>query len=48
VTFVGEADHNEVLEELVKSLDVAGRVGREVPRPLDSPPEGWIRSAFPV
>ena len=48
VTFVGEADRDEVLEEIVEAFDVAGRVGREVPRPLDGPSEGGIRSAFSV
>jgi len=48
MTFVSEADRNEVLEEVVEALNVAGRVGCEVPRPLDGPPEGGIRSNFAV
>ena len=48
VTFVGEADRDEVLEEIVEAFDIAGRVGREVLRPLDGPPEGGIRPAFSV
>lgn len=46
--FHSEADRDEILEELVEALDVAGRIGREVPRPLDSPPEDGIRPAFTV
>jgi len=48
VGFVSEADRDEVLEELVEALNVAGRVGREVPRPLDSPSKGGIRAALAV
>ena len=48
VTFVREANRNEVLEELVKPLDVARRVGRKVTRPLDGPLEGGIRAARAV
>ena len=46
--FVSEADRDEILEEHVESLDVAGHVGRKVPRPFNSPPEGGIRAALAV
>jgi len=42
VTFVSEADRDEVLEEVVEALDIAGRIGREMPRPLDCPSKDGI------
>jgi len=45
---VSEADHNEVFEEVVEAFDVAGRVGCEVPRPLDGLSERGIGPAFAV
>jgi hypothetical protein len=48
VPFISEADRDEILEELVEALDVAGHVTREVPRPLDSLPECMIRPAHAV
>jgi hypothetical protein len=45
---LSELNRDEVLEEFVEPLDVAGRVGRQVVRPFDSPPEGGIRSALAV
>ena len=48
MTFVSEANHDEVFEELVEPLNVARRVGRKVTRPLDGPLEGGIRAALAV
>ena len=45
---VSESDRDEVLEEVVEPLDVAGRVGRKVTRPLDGLLEGGIRSVLAV
>jgi len=42
VAFVSKANRDEMLEELVEPLDVAGRVDRKVARPLDGPLEGGI------
>jgi len=46
--FVSEADGDEVVEEVVEPIDVAGRIGREVARPLDSPLERGIGSTRSV
>jgi len=45
---VSEADGDEVVEEVVEPIDVAGRIGREVARPLDSPLERGIGSTRSV
>jgi len=46
VWFVSEVDRNEANKELVEPVDVAGRVGCKVTRPVDCPPERGIRTAF--
>ncbi len=43
---VREADCDEILEELVEPIHVAGRVGREVAGPLDCPLKRRISSAL--
>jgi hypothetical protein len=48
VTFVGNTARDEVLEEIVEAFDIAGRVGRKVPRPLNSLPEGGVGPALSV
>jgi len=48
VRFPSEPDRDEILEELVEALDVAGGVSREVTGPLDGPLEDGIRSALAV
>ncbi len=48
MAFVRKANRDEVLEELVEPLDVTGRVGRKMTRPLDGPLEGGIRAALAV
>ena len=45
---VSEADCDEVVEELVESVDVTRRVGREVSHPFDGPLERGIGPALPV
>jgi hypothetical protein len=45
---VRKADCDEILEELVELIDVARRVGREVPGPLYCPLKRRISSALAV
>ena len=48
VGLVSEPDRDEVVEEAVEALDVAGRVGRKVSCPLDGPLERGIRATLAV